>query len=145
MNMWFESWHFCQWDISDSLSTTKNWNRKMWEKKSILEEKAIERTQTEEERRRRVVFSFHRQKIPPIDKEPLSRLCNIRDGVIHLCSAFLTAQSWINHQSLFALLSKTITEKHGIKYVFIWNSVSQSVISSVSQFERVWKGGATFP
>lgn len=42
----------------------------------------------------------------------------------------------------------TITEKHGIKYVFIWNSVSQSVISSVSQFikfERVWKGGATFP
>lgn len=42
----------------------------------------------------------------------------------------------------------TIIEKHSIKYDFIWNSASRSVISSVPQFikfESEWEGDATFP
>lgn len=77
-------------------------------KKSILEDKAIEGTQTGEERRWRAVFSFHTQKIPTVSCIFPICVIHIRDSVIHLCSPFLTAQSWIS--SIFTPILKGNTE-----------------------------------
>lgn len=67
----------------------ENGNRKTLKKKSIVEEKAIEGTQAEEERRRRAVFSF-RQKFHLLTKNCIFTvvLIHIRDVFTPLLALF---------------------------------------------------------